>query len=213
MSLFIIPLCPSAGGPTLGGDFSCRSLGIHILPSIPRARLGHGDGVPCPLDPPRATVVDSLSAPGSTWRLRSYRFPALGAIANLAGPLRANRATVKHWDSQGPGGPQEKNPREERHPPILALPRGTHHLIYSQSPPPPPRTAMPLLGCEGLKFRRGTTSFTILQGKAGRGWETRHRMDFESSEKKGWPGKKKWPVTKVFPFPPSTSTNDPRVKT
>lgn len=107
-------------------------------------------------------VVDPLSALRSTWRLRSHRFPALGAIADLAGPPRAVRATVRHWDSQGrdPCGPRRptrgKYTREERHPQSPHFLRVPIISLIGNSTPSRLRTPMHLLGCEGSKFRLGT---------------------------------------------------------
>lgn len=121
MSLFTHPVCPSAARSTLGDDFSAEAwLSASFRASRALARLGRGDRAPCTLDPPRATVVDPLSAPGSTW--------SLGAVADLSGPPLAiepqcDTGIHKAAIPAGPGGPPEKNPAGKRDSPN---PRGIH---------------------------------------------------------------------------------------
>lgn len=141
MSLFTHPLCPSAGRPTLGGDFSAVAwLSASFRASGALARLGGSCWAPCTLDPPRdcrgpaerspfhlAPAVPPVPGPGRYCRSRwaSARSSSHCATLRFTRPCGPRRST------------RRKYTRGKEISPIPALPQGNHYLIDLQFDPLP----------------------------------------------------------------------------
>lgn len=140
MSLFIHPLCPSAGRPTLAGDFSAVAwLSASFPASGALARLGGGCWAPCTLDPPRdcrgpaerspfhlVPAVPPVPGPGCYCRSRraSARSSSHCATLRFTRP-RSLRAQAVHQKKIHPGKRDIPNPRYP-----------LSHLFAIRTPPP-----------------------------------------------------------------------------